>query len=110
MSALGGDWYEANQMALLAELARMRDRLEAVAAGTGEAPTAGEHAPGDSALDILTRAFGLSPFERAILVLCAGIELDSRFPALCAEAQGDPRRAQATFSLALAALPGAHWS
>ncbi len=42
--------------------------------------------------------------------MCAGIELDSKFAALCAEASGDPRRDYPTFSLALGALPEAHWS
>src|SRR5579863_267514 len=53
--------------------------------------------------------FHLSPFERDILLLCAAVELDSAFPQLCAEAQGDPQRDYASFSLALAALPGATW-
>jgi hypothetical protein len=66
--------------------------------------------PGQAALDNLCAAFGLSPFERDILLLCAGIELDSTFAAQCAAAQGDSRRIYPTFSLALAALPGAHWS
>jgi hypothetical protein len=52
----------------------------------------------------------LSPFERDLLLLCAGVELDSTFAALCANAQGDPRRDYPTFGLALAALPEAHWS
>ena len=38
------------------------------------------------------------------------MELDSGFPAACAGARGDPNRASPTFSLALAALPEAHWS
>ncbi len=60
------------------------------------------------ALDGLCHAFGLSPFERAVILLCAGIELDSAIAQLCAAAQGDPMWSYPTFSLALAALPGAH--
>jgi hypothetical protein len=63
-----------------------------------------------SALDALCRLFMLSPFERDVLVLCAGMELDASVPGLCARAHGDPPLAYPTFSLALAALPGAHWS
>jgi hypothetical protein len=59
---------------------------------------------------MLCGAFRLSPFERDALLLCAGMELDSTFAGLCAAAQGDPARAYPTFSLALAALPGSHWS
>jgi hypothetical protein len=61
------------------------------------------------AIDALCELFGLSPFERDLLLLCAGVELDSSFAALCAEANGDPTRPYPTFSLAMAALPGAHW-
>jgi ATPase family associated with various cellular activities (AAA) len=62
------------------------------------------------ALETLCALFGLSSFERGVLLMCAGIELDSKFAALCATANGDPRRDYPTFSLALGALPEAHWS
>src|SRR5207237_5877040 len=62
------------------------------------------------ALGILCATFALSRFERDLILLCAGIELDSTFAPLCAAAQGDPSRTYPTFSLALAALPDAHWS
>jgi hypothetical protein len=61
-------------------------------------------------LQVVVDLFDLSPFERDVLVLCAGIELDARFAPLCAAAHGDAQQAYPTFSLALAALPGAHWS
>ena len=73
---------------------------EAIAAGMADPP----------ALVQLCAAFGLSPFERDLLTLCAGVELDAAVAPLCAQAQGDPQRPYPTFSLALAALPGAHWS
>ena len=66
--------------------------------------------PSPSALELLCTMFALSTFERDLLLLCAGIELDSTFAAVCGEAQGDPARAFPTLSLALAALPEAHWS
>lgn len=62
------------------------------------------------ALDALCGAFSLSSFERAILLVCAGIELDGEVASLCAAAQGDCARAYPTYSLALAALPDAHWT
>ncbi|HYT50001.1 MAG TPA: hypothetical protein VEL78_06390, partial [Pyrinomonadaceae bacterium] len=62
------------------------------------------------ALDQLCVIFGLTQFERTLLLLCAGIELDSRFAPLCAAAQGDASRTHPTFSLALSALPEPHWS
>jgi hypothetical protein len=66
--------------------------------------------PGTAALDHLCHAFSLSSFERDLLLLCAGPELDGRFSSLCAAAQGDARFNYPTFSLALAALPDAHWN
>ncbi len=61
-------------------------------------------------LETLGEAFGLTPFESDLLLVCAGMELDSTFATLCAAAQGDPRCTYPTFGLALAALPEAHWS
>jgi hypothetical protein len=116
------NWYEANQRYLTARLAVVREALSRHAArvqGTsapaeveteGALREAAEAMPSPAALDTLCAAFALSPFERDVLLLCAGIELDSSFPPLCAASQGHPQRAYPTFSLALAALLEAHWS
>ncbi|MEX0269736.1 ATP-binding protein [Leptolyngbyaceae cyanobacterium UHCC 1019] len=61
-------------------------------------------------LATLCRLFHLSPFERDLLLLCAGMELEADFAPLCAAAQGNPQRSYPTFSLALAALPNPNWS
>jgi hypothetical protein len=74
----------------------------------GHAPAAAASMP--SALATLCATFRLSDFERRLLVLCAGIELDATFPSLCAAAHGDPARTYPTFGLGLAALPQPHWS
>src|SRR5262249_41803373 len=85
--------------------------VELPEAGAGQAPDEAAAAmPAPPALETLCATFGLSPFERAVLVLCAGQELDSRFAALCAAAQGDAQRPYPTFSLAPATLPQPHWS
>jgi hypothetical protein len=122
------DWPEANQRYLSAALAAARERLEVCAAQIeGDAGAvssaerrldeaqqdlyrATESLPAPSALEALVAAFGLSPFERDLLLLCAGLELDSSFTPLCSALLGDSRRAYPTFSLAMKALPGAHWS
>jgi len=112
-------WAEANQRYLSLTLARLRMRLEQQAAQETFTPDAAleselEEAsralPAPSALHRLCALFQLSPFERDVLLLCAGVELDGTFGALCARAQGDARRPHPTFSLALAALPESHWS
>jgi hypothetical protein len=115
------DWSEANKAYLLAAMAELKMRLQQHAdPAAGRAPvSSGATAPDADmpifgnrppALEYVERAFGLSRFERSLLLLCAGIELDCEFAALCAAAQGDLARRHATFSLALAALPEPHWS
>ena len=42
------------------------------------------------ALVTLTQRLGLTPFERDLLLLCAGMELDTSIAALCARAQAIP--------------------
>jgi hypothetical protein len=117
------NWHDANQRYLMAALAVLRAALERHAASTQNAPEPEEGdeparalqeaagaMPAPPALETLAETFGLTAFERDLLLMCAGMELDSSFAALCAAAQGDSRRAYPTYSLALAALPGAHWS
>ena len=120
------NWNEANQRYLMAALGVVREAIERHALRSEEsqnakpAPSAGGASqalqdaaaamPSPSALEFLCTTFNLSAFERDLLLLCAGIELDSTFAAVCAEAQGDPARAFPTLSLALAALPEAHWT
>ncbi|MEV6424254.1 ATP-binding protein [Streptomyces sp. NPDC051662] len=65
---------------------------------------------GPGALDALVSCFGLSAFEREVILLAAAAELDPTTGARCAAASGDPDRAHPTFSLALAALVEPHWS
>ncbi len=111
-------WERINHRALSLAFARVRAALERYLGHTDHAssitglPADAELTSNEarSALETLCTAFRLSPFERDLLALCAGVELDSSIAALCAEAQGDPQRVSPTFSLALAALPGAHWS
>ncbi|HKD33077.1 MAG TPA: ATP-binding protein [Gaiellaceae bacterium] len=94
------DWTDGNQRYLMAALEEVRDLLR----GEGGPRTShsdledlGRELSSPPALDRVCEAFALSPFERAVLVLCAGAELDSGFP-------------RPTFGLALGALPQPHWS
>jgi hypothetical protein len=61
------------------------------------------------ALDVLCSLFNLSAFERDILLLCAGVEIDSEFALMCATAQGNLQHSHPTFNLALAILPDPYW-
>lgn len=78
------------------------DGVAAAAPGEGESG----HTP---ALAVLANRLGLSAFERDLLLLCIGMELDTRFPALCAQAQHDPARPYPTFALAFAVLDAPSW-
>ncbi|HEX5725003.1 MAG TPA: hypothetical protein VFX98_06030, partial [Longimicrobiaceae bacterium] len=106
-------WPEANQRRLVAALGGVRAHLRRHA-GAPPDPADAAADPGEggppAALEAVAESFGLTPFERDVLLLCAGMELDAAFAPLCAAAQGDAVRAHPTFGLALAALPGAHWS
>lgn len=60
-----------------------------------------------AAIDVLAERFALSPFERSVLLLAAGVEMDGELaPLCCAAGPAGP----GPFALALAVLPDAHWS
>ena len=85
-----------------------RENLEAVAEGAASLNR--EELPFSPALEILCEGFNLTPFEREILLLAAGVELSATLANLCATAQGNPQMIYPTFSLILAAFPNADWS
>src|SRR4029077_1593430 len=94
-------WREAHQRHLPAALALVRGALDRHAGGPEpglEAAKALEEAaaamPAPPALEVVRERFGLSAFERDVLLLCAGVELDSGFAARCAAAQGEGNRRQ----------------
>jgi hypothetical protein len=103
---LGGGDDDRDRLALQASRgSHVEDRLararEALAATSASQPP--------PALLQLAERFGLSPFERDLLLLCAAMELDTRTAELCARAQDDPGRSYPTFALALALLDEPAW-
>ncbi len=87
-------WEESNQHVLSESLDRV---FAAVSRRDGNPPdsplpdpggagseSSREAKPAATALEQLERLFGLTPFERDILVLCAGAELEQRFTEACA--------------------------
>jgi len=105
-------WLAANQSYLVAELARVHARLESGSAVAMPHADAAWHEgmTGMPSIEQIVRAFGLSSFERDVLLLVAGTELDASIAADCGRAQGLGMPAAPTFSLALARLADAHWS
>src|SRR5579884_3971817 len=105
MTTAEPSWQDINQKHIVAHLDRLRSLLRAHAAARSGDPAAAREQAADPpacsaqdergappALDVLCHLFRLSPFERDILVLAAGVELASDFAGLCASAQGDPAR------------------
>jgi hypothetical protein len=105
-------WTEANQHLLVAEFARLRARLGDgdAALATAEADALRDAMPAPAAIDTVAQLFQLSAFERDVLLLAAGTEMDARLAELCGHAGGHPQRPWATFGLALATLTDPHWS
>lgn len=104
-------WAERCRERLLPALDAVREQLERHLAqepnrGSFELPS---EPSGRAALDVVVEAFQLGVFEVQVLLLCAGVELDSRIALLCAKAHGDARARHASFGLALSALSGAHF-
>jgi hypothetical protein len=102
-------WTEANQAYLVGEFAWLKSLLggkDKRAAASAKKARVAMKPP--AAIDRLAELFNLSGFERYVLLLCAGVEMDSELAGLCGQAQGRPSRA--TFGLAMASLPEPHWS
>ncbi len=92
------------QRRLMGAVREVREAVEAFLAGRERepAPDATADEAGSAELDAVCATLGLTAFERNILLLSAGIELDSKLAQLCAS--------RPTFSMAMAVFPDAHWS
>lgn len=122
------DWQVINQRGLATALVEIRQFLQRyITQGSGDEPVEpaetipptadlpiideaiDSQATPQSALDYLCTAFDLTPFERQVLLLCAGVELSASLAELCGSAQGNAQFTYPTFSLALAVFPEAEW-
>jgi AAA+ superfamily predicted ATPase len=120
------DWSTANQQYLAGMIKLIKEKLEwynkyfdktnerakRLSNSTEEEylKNLAETMPAPPAIDNLVAALHLTPFERDILVTCAGAELDTDLGALIASMQGDSLLSLPSFSLALAVFSEAHWS
>jgi len=128
ITAAPSSWTERNQRWLTRRIAGLRARLASLASAAASASTVadastsamaaggstsrdddhdvdGEFTP---ALERCAELFGLSRFERDVLLLCAGVALDGGLARAVAEATGHAGGAP-TFSLAMAILDDPHW-
>ncbi|MEL6248659.1 MAG: ATP-binding protein [Cyanobacteria bacterium J06627_15] len=110
-------WHNANQRHLSRALSQIRQALMRQGAETegldrdiGNDFTAVEDFDkadqSPFALDLLCRCFGLNAFERSILLLCAGMELEGQWSELCLAASGS---AHPTFGLGLSLFSTPTW-
>ena len=107
------DWADLNQRLLVAEFERLKQRLGADGDEQAlvEAVDAARAAmPAPPAIDELTECFGLSRFERELLLLCAGAEMDAQIAIRCSLASAEFHRQGVSFAIAQTALDGPHWS
>jgi len=107
-------WAERNQRWLSERFACWCERIEQrIASGDDDSPPAppGDETGFEPAAIRIGALFGLSVFEREVLVLAAGVEIDTALRATVARAQGIPTGSpvRLAFSLALAVLPEPHW-
>jgi hypothetical protein len=115
-------WSERNQRWLVQQIARLRERIQKraergssdMATNASDAPSSAPAEQSDderlSFVPALTRVatmFGLSQFERDVLLLTAGVELDSGLRRDVNASTGGMQRPN--FALALDVLPGPHW-
>lgn len=121
----GPNWKKANKEYLLASIKLVKEELEYYSRQSkrqvGEAFQPSNEATiifqeiqnqlsAPAAIDVLTNMFGLSSFERKILLICAGVELQNDVSVLVAKVQGGTELVQPSFNLAMSAFSGAHWS
>ena len=101
------DWRQENQRYLAGAIAVVRAALERFVAAQ-ENPSATEAVPasespepggGSWRVGELVEAFGLTPFERDVVLLCAGMELDPALTALVQRLRPAGRHDAVTFSL-----------
>ncbi|MEQ9485816.1 ATP-binding protein [Coleofasciculus sp. F4-SAH-05] len=114
-------WHQANLQYLLASLHRVNqalaDYITRLQSSPIQIPSVPKLAPealavlqnNPSTLDQLCNLFNLSSFERDILLLCAGMELNPYFEELCTKAQGSLKRNYPTLGLALSIFPEINW-
>jgi len=110
-SARVESWAEANQRVLRAEFQRIKRALAGDATNADAAPASAtrQATSAPAAIDVLTEVFALTRFERDLVLLCAGVEMDPEVATLCASAPDHGARG-ATLAIAVAALQESHWS
>ncbi len=119
LEQIADNWQELNKNYLMQKLAKIQRKLYEKIASTEQPAIQAQNFNLDEielaelipsfAIEMIADRFELSPFEKDILLLCAGMELDRGWGLLCGQAQGSDVTNYPTFSLALSTLDYAHW-
>ncbi len=111
-------WLDANQRSLVHEVDRLCRRIEQRRGPGPNGEPHGEVGPEPPAWTdpeppvwrFVQDLFGLSDFERDVLLLCAGVELSSQLREQCEKLARELGRSLPSFGMALALLDGPHWT
>ncbi|MEA5521412.1 ATP-binding protein [Limnoraphis robusta] len=103
-------WHQENLATLIDATGYIRQYLENKMDDKVAQPLPSNTISPTSALATLCRIFGLTEFERDILLLCTAVEIDPAIAQFCAELQGNPQLNYPTFALALTTFPNVSWS
>ncbi|MBE7385018.1 MAG: ATP-binding protein [Leptolyngbya sp. SIO1E4] len=109
-------WQGENHRYLMAAIAQVQAALEQqldAQAACEPQPIQPPPFPADlapPALTTLCDRWGLSAFERTVLLLCAGATLSRTIGQLCADLHGNAQQTYPTFSLALMVFAGGTWA
>ncbi len=119
LETIANNWQDLNKNYLMQELAKVQTRLYEKIDSTEQPTIQAENFNLEGIdlseiiasfpLEIICDRFELSPFEKDILLLCTGMELDRGWGLLCGQAQGSDVSNYPTFSLALSTLDFPHW-
>ena len=101
---------DASRRALCADLDRIAAYLNSDRVSDDHVVAARNGLDGAQPIQLLEDTFGLTGFERDVILLGAAVEMDSAVASRCAELQGGGNRRYATFGIALGLLPEPHWS
>lgn len=116
------DWHHGNELYLMRSITQVHFALDRyIARLQGQEEELSQVDPPDPeeiaaqmsqtpALVHLCRCFNLSPFERDILLLCAGRAIHPAFRNLCTLAHQRAEASYPTFHLALKLFPESHWT
>lgn len=127
MNVAREDWMKLNQECLIAEINVLKTKLlvykdslngegnsdnnsQLLVQANAQLELVEKNSDNPTRLQTLIEIYQLSSFEKNVLLMGVGVELDASFGKLIAELQGGTGHEMPTFSLALSVFTDSHWS